>query len=143
MYFVGALALTACFRQVVTTGLPAGTKTINKPWTSTWIFGLVEATPINVRAECPSGVAVVETQVSFLNGLLGGLTLGIWTPLTVTVTCSGSSASLPNGARVLVMNAMTDEAVRAVTADAIRLSASEHAPIYVVWSPSIFPTLTQ
>ncbi|NNK65052.1 MAG: hypothetical protein HKO98_17750, partial [Gemmatimonadetes bacterium] len=29
----------------------------------------------------------VETQHSFLNGLVAGLTFGIFTPMTITVTC--------------------------------------------------------
>ena len=31
----------------------------------------------------------METQISFLNGLVGILTFGIFTPMTLTVTCAG------------------------------------------------------
>lgn len=43
---------------------------------------------VEAMAECGSaGVARVDTQHSFLNGLVGGLTFGIFTPMTITVTC--------------------------------------------------------
>lgn len=31
---------------------------------------------------------MVETQVSFLNQLVGALTFGIYTPMHITVTCA-------------------------------------------------------
>jgi hypothetical protein len=38
----------------------------------------------------------VETEHSFLNGLVGALTLGIYTPMHLTVTCaSGATAEVP------------------------------------------------
>lgn len=86
------LLSTACFHQVVQTGRPAGTTTVLKPWVSTWVFGLVAAQPIDVSKTCTSGVATVETRMSFLNGLVGGLTLGIWSPQEVKVTCAGRAA---------------------------------------------------
>lgn len=88
------VVLSACFQQVVNTGRPAGATTVDQKWVSTWIFGLVEAKPIDVRAQCPQGVARVRTGQSFLNGLAGGLTLGIWTPQEVSITCASGSASL-------------------------------------------------
>jgi len=86
---------TACYHQVVQTGRPAGTTTIDKPWVTTWLWGLVPAAEIDVRRECPSGLATVVTEQSFANGLVGALTLGIYTPQHVTITCARSTASLP------------------------------------------------
>jgi hypothetical protein len=92
----GACVLLAgCFHQVVSTGLAAGTNRVERPWTSTWIFGLVEAKPIDVRQQCPDGAAFIESKMTFMNGLATLLTLGIWDPWTVTITCaSGGRASL-------------------------------------------------
>lgn len=87
---------TACYHAVIETGRPAGTTVIQRPWTSTWIFGLVEAKPIETASSCPGGVAKVETQQSFANGLVGALTLGIYTPQTVSITCATGTASLPS-----------------------------------------------
>ena len=69
---VAALALfwsTACYHAIVETGRPAGTTVVSKPWVATWIFGLVPAQEISVAAECPNGIARVETQQTFVNGL--------------------------------------------------------------------------
>ena len=43
---------------------------------------------IAAQETCTDGVSKVETQHSFLNGLVGGLTLGIYTPIDITVTCA-------------------------------------------------------
>ncbi|MFN8580306.1 MAG: hypothetical protein U0163_04920 [Gemmatimonadaceae bacterium] len=72
---VGLLMTVGCYHQVVQTGLPAGDKKIERPWTATWIFGLVPAQPIDVRKECASGVAYVDTQMTFANGLVSALPL--------------------------------------------------------------------
>jgi Bor protein len=82
--------LAGCYHQVVQTGRTPGPVVVTKPWTATWLWGLVPAEEINVTSQCPSGVATVETQQSFLNGLVGGLTLGIYTPRDVKVTCAST-----------------------------------------------------
>lgn len=96
---VSAFTLTTgCYHQVVNTGLPASSTVVQKSFHPTWIFGLVKAQPIDVRQQCPSGVALAGTRMSFLNGLVGGLTLGLFTPHEVTVTCArGAGADAPEG----------------------------------------------
>jgi hypothetical protein len=37
---------------------------------------------------CQQGVAKVETERSFLNGLVGAITWSIYTPMHVVLTCS-------------------------------------------------------
>jgi hypothetical protein len=119
---------------VVNTGLPAGSTTIDRPWTSTFIFGLVPATPIDVRAQCTNGVAIVDTQMTFLNGLVGALTFGIYTPLSVSVTCaSGGSAMRPGTAEVRA-NAGSDEAFAASVNDAVRRAHLTGEPVALVWT---------
>lgn len=136
---VAALMLSGCFHQVVTTGRPAGATKVDKPWTSTWIFGLVEAQPIDVRQECASGVAIVESKASFMNGLVSMLTLGIWTPVHVTVTCSGGGrASLDAGMFTLPLGSGTRD-----VAEAARLSHERGAPVALVWEPTISPEVTR
>ncbi len=90
-------AATACFHATVDTGRPAGTTVVQKPWVSTFVFGLVPAAQIDVTRQCPGGVARVETQQSFLNGLVGAITYGIYTPLHVTTTCANSAPSAQLG----------------------------------------------
>jgi hypothetical protein len=82
------LPTTACFHQVVQSGLTPSSTVVEKPFVATWLWGIVPADPIDVRQSCPSGVATVETQQSFMNGLVGVLTLGIYSPQRLRVTCA-------------------------------------------------------
>src|SRR5262245_35105262 len=91
-----AVSATACYHQVINTGRPAGTTVIDMPWVQGWLWGLVAPQPIETRAQCPSNVATVVTEMSFQNGLVSALTLGIYTPQHVTITCAAAGrASLP------------------------------------------------
>jgi hypothetical protein len=37
---------------------------------------------------CPKGWAAIHTETSFLNGLVQGLTLNIYSPQSITITCA-------------------------------------------------------
>lgn len=89
------LLTSGCFRQVVQTGRTPSATVITRPWTHTYLWGLVPAKPIDVTTECRSGLATVVTEQSFLNGLATVLTVGIWTPRHVTVTCATGTALRP------------------------------------------------
>jgi hypothetical protein len=132
---IGALVLastTACFRQVVQTGRAPSQTVVQQSWVSTWIFGLVAATPIDARAKCPSGVATVETLTSFPNGLLSALTFGIWAPQTVRITCASGTAALPNGIeRLHVAASATDTQLADVLTQAAVRSAQIARPVAV------------
>lgn len=65
-----------------------GSQTVDKAWASGWVLGLVPPKTIEAGDECRSGVAKVETQLSFANQLVSFLTGGIYTPMHVTVTCA-------------------------------------------------------
>lgn len=119
---LAALASSGCYHAVVETGRPAGGTIVSRPWTPTFLWGLVAAPEINVASQCPRGIAKVETQLSFVNALATIVTLGIYTPRTVTVTCASGSAS--TGGRVIEV-AGTDlqarlTAMNAATATAVR-----------------------
>lgn len=91
---VSAFVLTTgCYHQVVNTGLPASSTVVQRSFHPTWIFGLVQAQPIDVRQQCPNGIALAGTRMTFLNGLVGALTLGIFTPHEVTITCASGSGA--------------------------------------------------
>lgn len=121
---------TGCFHQVVNTGNPAGATVVDKAFVPGWLWGLVANTPVDVRTECPMGVAVVTTETSFLNGLVGGLTLGIFTPQHVRVTCASRSASLPAGMRQLTIPVdATPEIEAALIQQAMQTSAETHASV--------------
>jgi hypothetical protein len=126
------LATSACFHQVVRTGRPASQTVVDKPWVNTWLWGLVAAQPLEVRQECRSGLAIIETETSFVNGLVGALTLGIYTPQHVRITCATGSASLPANAIQVNVSALTSPMDRQHQIDAaIEQSAEQGRPIVV------------
>lgn len=124
------LLCTACFHQVVQTGRAAGPTVVDKPWVSGWLWGLVANDEVDVRQSCPMGVATVETEQSFVNGLVAAVTLGIYTPQHVRITCASSSASLPAGMReIRIPTGATKDAEQALVRQAIEESAEAHAPV--------------
>lgn len=126
------LATSACFHQAVRTGRPAGQAVVDKPWVNTWLWGLVAAQPLDVRQECRSGVAIIETETSFVNGLVGALTLGIYTPQHVRVTCASGSASLPAKAIQVNVSTLSSPAERQQQIDAaIAQSMEQGLPVVV------------
>jgi hypothetical protein len=87
--------LGACYHATIETGLPPSAQVIDQAWASGWIYGLVPPKTVSAASRCPSGVAKVETELSFLNQLVHILTLGIYTPMHIRVTCAApSSASM-------------------------------------------------
>ncbi len=80
----------ACYHATVETGLTPTTQTIEKSWAAGWIYGLVPPSTVETAAKCPAGVAKVETQLSFPNQLVNLLTLGIYTPMEIKVTCAAT-----------------------------------------------------
>ena len=89
---LGALAIllttAACFHQSVQSGLQPSSTVVEHQSVATWLWGIVAAEPIDVRQQCPTGVAKVETEQSFMNGLVGVVTLGIYTPQRLRGTCA-------------------------------------------------------
>ena len=129
-----SLSTGACFHAIVETGRPAGTATVQRPWTATYLWGLVPAAEINTATLCPQGVARVETQQTFANGLVSALTIGIYTPRSVTITCaSGTGSLLPTDrVRSLAQGATQEERAAAVAA-AIEESHESGVPVFVVF----------
>lgn len=82
------LSLSGCYHYTIVTGAPPSDKTVGRNWQKSWVVGLVPPDTINTRADCPTGVAQLETQHSFLNGLVRGLSYSIFTPITTKVTCA-------------------------------------------------------
>jgi Bor protein len=77
-----------CYHVTVLTGATPGTTTIDKEWQHSFVIGLVPPAEINAGSTCTSGVAKVETERSFLNGLVAAITYNIYTPIHTTVTCA-------------------------------------------------------
>lgn len=93
---VTVFLFTACYHATIETGLTPSTQTVEKHWAAGWIYGLVPPSNVETMARCPNGVARVETQLSFTNQLVNMLTLGIYTPMDITVTCAATrTGTLP------------------------------------------------
>lgn len=90
-----AFALSGCYSAQVTTDKQPSGEVIEKKWATGFVAGL--ATPgakIDAAQQCSNGVAMVETEVSFLNQLATFVTFNLYSPMSVTVTCaSGGSMS--------------------------------------------------
>ena len=100
---------TGCFHQVIHTGRTPGTAVVEHWFVSTWLWGLVPAKEIDVRRECPAGIATIMTETSFVNGLISFLTVGIYTPQHVRVTCAQQPRAVPPGATEMTIPATASD----------------------------------
>jgi hypothetical protein len=125
------LALPACYHAVIETGLPASNEVIDQTFASSWIYGLVPPKPVSTMAKCGSGVSKVETQLSFVNQLVGFLTLGIYTPMSIRVTCASRRAAIPSESDIKLGANPTEEQVIGAFSRAAELSVETGGPVYV------------
>jgi hypothetical protein len=90
LFAAAAIGLTGCYHVTVVTGAPEAPTPppLDKMWQNSFVYGLVPPPEINVAQTCPSGVSKVETEISFLNGLVGAITWSIYTPMHAKVTCA-------------------------------------------------------
>lgn len=88
MAVAGSALLPACYHATVETGAAPSATVIEESFASSWVYGLVPPKTVEAASRCPNGVARVETQLSFVNQLVGALTAGIYTPMTIKVTCA-------------------------------------------------------
>ena len=128
------IALTGCYTTTTETGRMPSNITVNKNWATGWFYGLVPPSTVEVAARCPDGVAKVMTQISFLNRLAGVVTLGIYTPMTIQVTCArASETSLvdPKDAFVVSKDA-SSEAFQNVFMAAAEKAARSDSEVFVL-----------
>ena len=126
--------VAGCYTSTITTGLPTGNKVIEKKWASSWILGLVPPETVDAAAECPGGVAKVVTQQSFTNMLVRFLTIGIYTPTSIIVTCAReANASLDKQAPDLFVSrgACSTDEFRNVFTLAAEQAVEKDRPILV------------
>ena len=97
---VPALLLAGCYHATVETSRPPSGVVVERPWAHSFIGGLVPPSAVEVTDRCPNGVARVDSELSFLNLVVGALTGGIYTPMSIRVQCAaapGPGALLEGG----------------------------------------------
>jgi len=128
-----AFALSGCYSAQVTTDKQPSGQVIEKPWATGFVAGL--ATPgaqIDAAQQCSNGVAMVETQVSFLNQLATFVTFNLYSPMSVTVTCAaGGSMSDLQAPDFTVPEEADDATVHDVFRAAAQQSAEAAVPVRV------------
>ena len=81
----------ASYHAVVKKGIDPGPRKVEDKWADSYIGGLVAPDHVEIGERCgEGGVAMVETKISFVNQLVSTLTLGIYSPMEIVVTCGGA-----------------------------------------------------
>jgi hypothetical protein len=125
-----AVSLSACYHATIETGLTPSTQVLEQSFASSWIYGLVPPKTVETASRCPDGVAKVETQHTFVNQLVGFLTLGIYTPMHIRVTCAQAGAG-PSAASVTIPATAEGEEVRMAFGNAADLVAQSEKAVTV------------
>lgn len=87
---ISTLAFTSCYNSRIYSGSMKPNDAVvevNKEWNHQWVYGLVSGNNAKMKAsEFVDGRKdyMVKTNMSFLNGLVGVVTFGIYTPTTTT-----------------------------------------------------------
>lgn len=86
------LASSGCYRITLVSGrapAPAPQAFHDDAWHHDFVFGLAEGSgPIDLETACPNGWAKLHTEQTFVKGLVGVLTGGLYTPQSETLTCA-------------------------------------------------------
>ena len=79
---------SGCYYAVIDTGRPQSVRTVEESWAPSYVGGMVPPRLEEFVERCPHGAARVEVFRSPRNMLVTALTLGIYAPSTVQVTCA-------------------------------------------------------
>jgi hypothetical protein len=120
------LATTAgCYRATIETGRTPSGQTVRNDWAHSFIAGLIPPATVNTAQQCPAGVAVVETQHSFLNMLAQFVTFSLYSPMTITVQCAAAEENDENATALVVPAGASLEAATRIFNEAAARSAEE------------------
>jgi hypothetical protein len=78
-------------------------------------------------------VAKVETQHSFLNGLVGLITFQLYTPMQIDIPCASSNRMASVGEPVIRAKGESLDARTAAVAEAVALSQKLSQAVYVTF----------
>jgi hypothetical protein len=93
---LGMSILSGCYTTTLRSGTVASPATVayDDRWHHGLLWGFAELSgPYDLEQICPQGWSEIETETSFLNGLLHMLTSGVYASQTVSVRCSAARAA--------------------------------------------------
>ncbi len=88
-----ASTLTGCYTISYQTKA-AGSGQYHEDRGDFFFWGLAGDKTVDLKAMCPQGASRWKSQQTFVDGLLGVVTLGIYIPRHVTVECAGRAAGV-------------------------------------------------
>lgn len=89
--------LAGCFHAEVATDQQQGAQVHEIDWHHGLINGLVMLEEVDATEYCPQGVSKVETRLSFLNQVAAFATGGIYSPMSVRITCAAGGEVMEEG----------------------------------------------
>lgn len=92
--------LSGCYKAtfVADARVPDDVEPTHEEWNDFFLFGTTGTANTDVRSHCPGGAAVVRTGGNVGTTLLAIVTLGIYTPRKVYITCAPSPVHAVPGA---------------------------------------------
>ena len=131
LLFLVLLVAPGCYHASIDTGRAPNGVEIDQPWALGFVYGLIPPPTVSTMAQCPNGVAMVETEHSLLNQVVSFLTGGLVTPMHIKVSCAGGTASLDADVDVEVAAGSASDDVQSAFATAADLTAESGEPVYV------------
>ena len=128
------LIVSGCYRATIDTGLASSHRS-EKIWAHSWVYGLVPPAVVSAVNECDHGVARVETVHTFVNQLIAAVTFGVYTPMTITITCAAASSAQQarDSSDVLSVSELAGyDEIRDVFQKASHRAVESESPAYVV-----------
>lgn len=101
LFVVAALGLllVGCFKhQYVAPNSSAQPSPSYSSWHHHFVWGLINASgQVNLEQVCPQGIARIENEMSFVNGLVTVFTGALYQPTTVEVYCNNGGSPVQVG----------------------------------------------
>ncbi len=129
-------ALSSCYSAKVTTDKQPSSQTVEKQWAHGFINGLVMIGADVDASECDNGVAAVETKIGIVNMLAQWVTGGLYSPMTITVTCAAggmSSADIAPDKKFNLSQDVSEEKAANTIQQAAEKSKTLEEPVYVTF----------
>jgi Bor protein len=83
-------AVMGCYHATVETGAAPSEQVVERCCEAGFLGGLIPPKAVQSEAACPNGVARVETSRSFSNVVFTVLTAGLYSPMSVRITCASA-----------------------------------------------------